>query len=121
MQKIMKEGGVVLYILEDGTIRITRGDTARIKVDVNDITNGVAYELQQNDVLVLTVKKAVTDSVYVIQKIEKGGSAFHIEPSDTEKLKFGNYKYDVQLTTEMGDVYTIVEPSTFEVMKEVTY
>lgn len=40
---------------------------------------------------------------------------------DTNTLDFGKYKYDVQLTTESEEVYTIIEPSIFEILPEVTY
>lgn len=50
----------MLYVNSDGTIRLTRGDTA------------------------------------------------------------GKYLYDVELTTASGDVYTVIVPTTFEVLKEVT-
>ena len=40
-------------------------------------------------------------------------------PADTHELDFGKYVYDVELTTGT-DVYTVIEPSCFEVMKEVT-
>ena len=48
---------LMLYVLEDGTIRLTRGDTARLTVDIsNDLTQN-SYEIQDGDMLTLTVKK----------------------------------------------------------------
>ena len=49
-----------------------------------------------------------------------GSNQFHIEPEDTKFLSFGKYLYDVELTTASGDVYTVIVPTTFEVLKEVT-
>ena len=46
---------------------------------------------------------------------------FVIEPEDTSGLDFGNYVYDVELTLADGTVNTIIPPSTFKVMGEVTY
>ena len=39
---------------------------------------------------------------------------------DTKAMAFGKYVYDIQLTMADGDVYTIVPPATFDLLKEVT-
>ena len=49
-----------------------------------------------------------------------GGAAIHIRPEDTKELSFGKYLYDIQLTTADGDIYTVIPPTTFEILKEVT-
>ena len=110
----------MLYVETDGTIRLTRGDTARLTVPLTNETDGSPYEMQEGDTLTLTVKKAVTDEEPSFQKVGLGTNKFHIEPKDTAQLPFGKYKYDVQLTTVYGDVYTVIEPTTFEIMQEVT-
>lgn len=111
----------MLYVNTDGTIQLTRGDTARLSVDINNDVVGDKYEIQSEDLLFLTVRKRVSDSQYSFQKKVVGSNTFHILPSDTEELSFGKYVYDVQLTTKEGDVYTVIGPSTFEILKEVTY
>lgn len=111
----------MLYVNADNSIRLTRGDTARLSVPiVNDLT-GNAYEMATTDKLKMSIKKKETDSEPLIQKILTGSNNFHICPSDTKYLQFGKYVYDVELTTEDGDVYTVIEPSVFELLKEVTY
>lgn len=111
----------MLSVSSDGTIRLTRGDTARISVELeNDIT-GEPYEVQPEDVLILSVKKSISDTEYSFQKKVVGSNAFHILPSDTQSLSFGRYNYDVQLTTSEADVYTVMGPASFELLKEVTY
>lgn len=47
----------MLYVLDDGTIRLTRGDTARFTVPITNETNGEEYTMQSGDILQLTVKK----------------------------------------------------------------
>lgn len=111
----------MLSVQADGTIRLTRGDTARLNVSINNDSNGTEYEIQDTDELRFTVKKSVSDESPVLQKIITGSSLFHIRPEDTAGLSFGRYKYDVQLTTGGGDVYTVIGPSTFEIAQEVTY
>lgn len=110
----------MLYILENGTIRLTRGDTARLLVSIKNDIDGNPYEIAPEDKLTLSMKKSIRDEEPLLQKTVTGSTAFHIEPDDTKHLTFGKYKYDVQLTTAGGDVYTIIEPSDFEIMQEVT-
>lgn len=111
----------MLYVETDGTIRLTRGDTARLSVTITNDTDQNAYEMQEGDTLTLTVKKTVNDESPSFQKVLTGTNTFHIEPKDTAQLPFGKYRYDVQLLTASGDVYTVIEPTTFEIMQEVTY
>lgn len=110
----------MLYILEDNTIRLTRGDTARFMITINDQSSNSVYSLADDDMLELTIKKNVKDIEPVLNKKVIGTNEIHIEPTDTKSLSFRKYIYDVQLTTSDGDVYTVIEPSTFEIMKEVT-
>lgn len=111
----------MLYVNDDNSIRLTRGDTARILVPITNDLTGTTYELTDSDKLTLTIKKKETDSQPLVQKVLTGSNSFHILPSDTKDLSFGKYVYDVELTTEAGDVYTVIEPTTFELLKEVTW
>lgn len=111
----------MLYVHDDNSIQLTRGDTARILVPiVNDATNA-SYEMDDSDKLTLTIKKRPRDSECLLQKVITGSNHFHILPSDTSNLQFGKYYYDIELTTAVGDVYTVIEPATFELLKEVTW
>lgn len=107
--------------VSDSTIQLTRGDSAILSVDVKDETTGEPYHLNPDDTLRLTIKRKVTDEDFVIQKVLNGSTVFKMEPSDTEGLNFGPYLYDVELTTSDGDVYTVIVPSKFELLKEVTW
>jgi hypothetical protein len=109
----------MLYI-DDKTIKLTRGDTARLTVPIVNLANNGEYTMESGDILYFTVKKTAKDSDFLFQKSVTGSNSIHIRPEDTADLSFGKYKYDVQLTTATGDVYTVIEPSTFEVMEEIT-
>lgn len=111
----------MLNIAEDGTIRLTRGDTARFTVAITNETNANEYVMQPGDTLAFTIRKNVNDNEPLLQKVLTGTNTFHIEPKDTATFQFGDYKYDVQLTTAGGDVYTVIAPSIFEIMEEVSY
>lgn len=109
----------MLYI-DDKTIKLTRGDTARLTVPITNLANNGEYTMESGDILYFTVKKTAKDSDFLFQKSVTGSNSIHIKPEDTADLSFGKYKYDVQLTTATGDVYTVIEPSIFEVMEEIT-
>ena len=68
----------------------------------------------------MSINRSVRDKDPSVQKVVTGSSIFHIQPTYTSKLAFGKYLYDVQITTEAGDVYTAIGPTTFELLTEVT-
>ena len=109
----------MLLVTSSGEVSLTRGDTARLTVSVtNDI--GEPYIIQPEDTLTLSVKKSTKDTEYLFQKTIKGYDTFHIEPEDTKPLDFGKYKYDVEIITENGEVYTVIPPTVFKILEEVT-
>lgn len=110
----------MLYVLQDGTIRLTRGDTARFCLSVRYSNDCEEYEIAQDDIVQMTVRKTPNSDEILLHKRIVGTNIFHIEPSDTESLPFGRYVYDVQIENGDGDIYTVIEPSVFELMKEVT-
>ena len=111
----------MLTVDEDNTIHLTRGDTARLLIDraMNAVT-GKEYVFTEEDEVALTVKKTVMDTSPAVQIHVPGGEVLHIKPEDTKALAFGLYVYDVQLTTAEKDIYTVIPPTTFEILKEVT-
>ena len=106
--------------VSNGTVTLTRGDTARLTVDIADEA-GAAYEMAAGDTLALTVKRSTADADALISKALKGSSTFVLGPADTSGLAYGRYRYDVQLTTAAGDVFTVCGPSAFVVAEEVTW
>lgn len=108
----------MLKVQKNGEIMLTRGDTARLNVNINN--DSQPYEISADDELKMTVKRNVRDEDIGFQKVVKGGTLIHIKPEDTAGLGFGKYVYDIQLTTAAGDVYTIIGPETFELLQECT-
>lgn len=109
----------MLYI-EGSTIKLTRGDTAYLSIPITNTVTGNSYDIADGDILEFSVKKYTSDKIKLISKKIIGQNTFHILPEDTNQLPFGKYVYDVQLTTVFGDIYTVIEASTFELMEEVT-
>lgn len=110
----------MLIVSNSGEVKLTRGDTAKLTVNITD-DEKQPYSVQNDDVLTLTVKKDVKDTEGLIEKKITGSDTFHIEPKDTAELDFGKYKYDVQLNTADGEVYTVIPPTVFEILAEVTH
>lgn len=109
-----------MYESYNNVIKITRGDSAIFKVNVISQRGGGIYPLKSTDKLVFTVKKSTKSPVPLIQK-ELINSEIILEPLDTSMLDYGDYVYDVQLTTHKGMVDTIIPPSKFKVLEEVTF
>ena len=103
----------MLIVDKDNTIHLTLGQI------VNTITN-TNYTPTEDDTVTMTIKKTVMQADPCVQIIVPCGEVLHIKPEDTKAMAFGKYVYDVQLTMADGDVYTIIPPTTFELLKEVT-
>ncbi len=91
---------------ETGNIKLTRGDTLKFKVRAFDEYDD-PVELTENDEVVFTVKRKITDELPVIQKT---GTYIVVEHADTKDLPFGGYFYDIQVTFANGEKYTIIAP-----------
>lgn len=106
-----------MLTIKNNTITLTRGDTARIDLAISK--DGEAYDYSP-DTVVFSVKTSTTTPEYIFQKTVTDG-VIYIAPSDTENLPYGTYRYDVQVTTQSGDVCTVIPPSNFIVAPEVTW
>lgn len=110
----------MLKLGANNTIQLTRGDTAYLSVNITNDIDASTYEMQDGDTVTLTVKKTTKDADFTFQKVVRGATSIKIEPADTENVPVGKYKYDVQLNTANGDVFTVIPVSTFELLEEVT-
>lgn len=106
-----------MLLIEDGTISLTRGDTAYLNLDLTN--NGEPYELSDYQVD-LTVREGYepTDKV-LFRKTVINSTQIVIEPADTNELAYGRYKYDIQITTDIGEIFTVVV-GAFKITEEVT-
>ena len=111
-------------IINGTDLQMTRGDTESVDVYcINE--SSVLIPLVYGDIVYFTVKESVDDEDEIIQKIvssfAEGKASITIEPEDTDKLSYGTYVYDVQITKADGTVKTIIAPSEFVIGPEVTY
>lgn len=109
-----------MFRISNRTISLTRGDTARITVTVTNEITGEEYVIGPGDTLKFSVKKTVSDPDYTFQIVSEESSMIHIQPEDTRELESGKYLYDIELTTTLGDVYTVVPISTLEIVDGIT-
>lgn len=111
----------MIQVASDNSIELTRGDSAYIRVPIF-LNNGEGdeYLLDPMDRLIFSLKKTISDTEYTFQKKLTGDNVFHIEPVDTKDLEYGSYRYDVELITKAGDVFTVIAPTSFKLTSEVT-
>lgn len=106
------------------TLAMTRGDSEAIKITLKNSV-GVAVPLVDGDTVYFTVKTSTGETEKVMQKVVTsfvdGEAIITIAPADTKSLTVRSYVYDVQVTTSLGNVKTIITPSTFLIESEVTY
>lgn len=106
-----------MFVIEKNKkIILTKGDTASIYIEVQDL-EGKPFDIGDSTVT-LTVRKTPKSEVS-IQKEATPDHYIIFDPEDTSDLKVGLYVYDVQLETD-DNIYTIVPMSYFELRNEVT-
>ena len=102
-------------IEDDNRVTLTRGDTCAFDVVIKT-DSGEIYTPTESDVITFTMKKDSKTSEVLIKKT---GTSIVFDPEDTRKFKYGNYLYDVTLTTAGGSVYTIIPPTEFILADEI--
>lgn len=102
------------------TITLTRGDSALITLTLT-YKNGDFYEPAEGDKIRFAVKKNFNDLVppLLILDIPTDTLLLHISPEDSKQLAYGQYKYDIQLTTGSGEVDTFIDRANLVITEEV--
>lgn len=105
------------------TVKHTRGDTANLKVAifVESPTGEIEpYIPEQGDVVRFAFSDHYDDENPLIMKeIPTDTLILHLDPEDTEPLEFGDYVYDIELTTVDGDVDTFIDKAKWTLTEEV--
>lgn len=118
--------------IEDTKIFLTRGDTFKTTVSMgykNEETGEFTpYVPQEGDVVRFAMKGAkmtpgnqdyVEKTPLILKVIPNDTLLLVLEPSDTKELKFGNYKYDIEITFANGEVCTFIDDADFILTREV--
>lgn len=99
-------------------IKLTRGDTATIYVEVYDLDNK-KYEIQSDDIVTFTMRQT-SSSPAVLTKYATEDHYIIIDSEDTVNFNSGLYRYDVQIETAEGFIYTIIQNNYLELMPDIT-
>jgi hypothetical protein len=105
--------------VRNSDIQLTRGDSASFNLVITK-SDGSLYTREDGDKLIFTLKKTYNSAEALLSK-EISDFNLVLNPEDTSKLSYGEYWYDVQLTTEDNKVYTVIGPARFVLREEVTF
>jgi hypothetical protein len=108
-------------------IELVRGDSMIVDLSLNhtlDDDTKEPYVPNEGDCIIFTLRKnykSLDNDEIVLQKMVDifTDPTLEIEPSDTNSLDYGTYKYDIQFDSFDGIVDTVLQ-GTFKLAKEVT-
>ena len=108
-------------------IELVRGDSMIIDLSLNHILDDDTkepYIPNEGDCIIFTIRKnykGLDNDEILLTKIVDifTDPTLEIEPSDTNSLDYGTYKYDIQFDSFDGIVDTVLQ-GTFKLAKEVT-
>lgn len=89
-----------MFTLANGIMRITKGDTAEIVVDLLD------YEMASGDKLVFTARQKIGSEIWATK--ESSTNTIKLTPTETKRFAAGKGCYDIELRKANGDVHTLV-------------
>lgn len=97
------------FYIESDVIYLTKGDDAVLEVSSVATEGGAEYELQDTDVLTLTVRALPSAQSPALLQVDAlpGSNRIVFSHADTAELDVGRYSADVQLTTAEGKRYTV--------------
>lgn len=105
------------------TVTHTRGDTANLLVTMmQELPDGSKepYTPEEGDVVRFALSDHYDDeNPLILKEIPIDSLILHLDPEDTEHLEFGDYVYDIELTTVDGDVDTFIERAKWKLTEEV--
>ena len=108
------------YSVSENDIYMTKGDTVKLKVNIDYKENSEPYEPQEGDRVIFSVKRHVSDKKPVIEKeVPLDTLLLVLDPDDTKNLGLGVYHYDVQLIKANGDTDTFIENCDIQLGPEV--
>ncbi len=102
------------------TISMTRSDTLNVILKLK-FSDGRDYVYTEGDSCYFAVKRTYdSGEPYLIHKeIDLLTGLLHLDPSDTQNIPYGDYKYDIQITLNDGTVDTVIPRATFTLLEEV--
>lgn len=104
---------------ETNEIELTRGDSLIVKI--NMFRDDVAFTPTDGSSLQFALKKKATDKgdALAVVDIPIDTMILELMPDHTKELPFGDYVYDIQLTTPNGIVDTFITATRLTLTEEV--
>lgn len=103
----------MLKIDDNNGITLTRGDSAELTLTLTD-ASGNPYDFSADTVRFGVKRSPLDTSESVLIKTFTNGK-ITFEPADTEGMDFGDYRYDIEVITEAGAVYTPIAAARFTI------
>ena len=98
-------------------ITLVRGDSLHLKINI--YIDKEPYTPEIGDTVRFAMKQTYQSNKVLIHKnIPIDTMELHLEPSDTKRLSFGKYVYDIEIIFDNGYVYTFIYDA-FELTIEV--
>lgn len=110
-----------MVTIKKTSIILTRGDTLKAQISITD-KDGNPYTPEPGDHIRFAMKKHYEDpdsEVLIVKDISIDTMILQLNPEDTKDLAFGNYVYDIQITTAAGDVDTFIAKASLSLTEEV--
>lgn len=110
-----------MFTIKKTSIILTRGDTLKAQISITD-KDGNPYTPEVGDTIRFAMKKHYEDpdtAVLIVKDIPISTMLLQLDPEDTKDLDFGNYVYDIQITTVAGEVDTFIAKASLTLTEEV--
>ena len=105
--------------IEGTCIFLTRGDTMRIHIDLEN-QDGNPYTPVNGDSIRFAMKKRYKDeNCLILKNIPIDTMILELEPNETKSLECREYVYDIQITFANGDVDTFIDQAKLVLTDEV--
>ena len=115
-------------ISDNNEITLTRGDTFKCTITLQEQEGGEEYKPVEGDTLRFALKSekmnakrsSYKDEEPLVRKeIPNDTLLLQLNPEDTKDLPFGNYVYDIEITFADGTVDTFITATKFILTPEV--
>lgn len=105
--------------VEDNKIYITRGDTARFKIELTD-EDGELYVPKENDHIYFRLKQYTDKPGILLEKeIDITTLSLSIEEADTINFSAGSYYYEVEVVSDDNYHFTAITKTLFKITTEI--
>lgn len=105
------------------TVTHTRGDSADLLITIyKKLPDGTRepYTPEDGDEVRFAFSDHYDDAAPIIlREIPIDTMVLHLDPEDTKDLPFGDYVYDIELTTSDGYVDTFIDRAKWKLTEEV--